>query len=121
CADLISEALKIGLPLRGAISAGEAILHQKSSTYLGEPIIEAARLEHAQNWIGATLGLSMLAGDIAREFDPNLVISYNAPKKAQTSDQFSGLVLDWPRRFGQQEGDDAAAKVLLSLNTSKRH
>ena len=120
CADLVSEALKIGLPLRGAISAGAAVLHQKTATYLGEPIIEAARLEHAQNWIGASLGLSMLATDISREFDPNLIIPYEVPTKPRTSHLLSGLVLDWPQRFSRLK-TDSAQEALRSLNTSAEY
>jgi hypothetical protein len=120
CADLVSEALKIGLPLRGAISAGEAVLHQKTSTYLGEPIVEAARLEHAQDWIGVSLGLSMLASDISREFDPNLVIPYTVPTKPRTSHLLSGLVLDWPQRFRRLK-TPSVNEALRSLNISAEH
>lgn len=120
CADLVCEALKLGLPLRGALSAGRAVLHSRSGTFIGQPIVEAARLEQAQNWVGVSLCLSMLATDITREFDPNLVLSYEAPTKRKRSQFLSGVALDWPRRFLSRHGNDPKA-VLLQLNNSTSH
>jgi len=98
CADLVSEALRMGIPLRGALSVGKAVLHKQSSTFVGSPIVEAAKLEQAQNWVGVCLGPSMMAADVAREFDPNLVLPYPVPFKEGRSGVVSGLALDWPRR-----------------------
>lgn len=56
CADMVSEALQMGLPLRGAITAGKAVMHSRTGTFIGEPLVEAARLEQAQNWLGVSLG-----------------------------------------------------------------
>ena len=55
CADLVCEALRMGIPLRGALSLGEAVMHKKTGTYIGEPLVEAARLEAAR--IGLVLRL----------------------------------------------------------------
>ena len=59
---LISETICYGiehkLPLRGTISVGDAILDRDSGKYLGEPIIEAARTERLQKWIGVSFGSS---------------------------------------------------------------
>lgn len=54
CADVICESILMGLPLRGAISAGSAILNKKRGAFLGSPIIEAYRVESQQNWIGVS-------------------------------------------------------------------
>jgi len=120
CADLICEALKLGLPLRGALAVGSAVLHSRSGTFIGQPIVEAARLEQAQNWIGASLGLSMLASDVSGEFDPNLILPYDAPTKPNRKHLLSGLALDWPRRFAERFGGDPMA-VLTAMNTSSSH
>ncbi|MBI5101390.1 MAG: hypothetical protein HZB33_06100, partial [Nitrospirae bacterium] len=55
CSSLFCNALDAGLPLRGAISVGEVIFHKKTNTYLGEPLVEAARLEKAQDVLGVAL------------------------------------------------------------------
>ena len=120
CADLICEALKLGLPLRGALAVGPAVLHSRTRTFIGQPIVEAARLEQAQNWIGASLGLSMLASDVAGEYDPNLVLPYEAPVKPNRKHLLSGLALDWPRRFTGRFSDDPLV-LLGAMNTSPSH
>ena len=45
CSEIMCHAIEIGLPLRGGISTGNAILEQANGIYLGQPIIDAARIE----------------------------------------------------------------------------
>lgn len=52
CSELICDALAMGIPLRGAITLGDAVLSRDSDFFIGTPIVEAARLEKSQNWIG---------------------------------------------------------------------
>ena len=121
CADLMCEALKIGMPLRGAITAGSAVMHKATSTYLGAPIVEATELEHAQEWVGVTLGSSTGRPFFWRNVDPLLVAHcIDLPLKAGTDHLSSGTVLDWPRRARDHHGMDAIG-VLKSLMTSPRH
>jgi hypothetical protein len=120
CADLVCEALKMGLPLRGALAVGPAVLHSRSGTFVGLPIVEAAKLEQAQDWLGVSLGLSMLAADVSREFDPNLVIPYPVPFKKGTNHVPSGLALDWPRRFRSRYGTPPA-DAIRAIDTSMKH
>lgn len=120
CADLLCEALRIGVPLRGALSVGKAVLHERTSTFVGAPIVEAAKLEQAQDWIGACLGPSMLAADVAREFDPNLVIPYRVPFKKGRAGLVSGLALDWPRRY-LTRFDESPIGALQDLDKSPAH
>jgi hypothetical protein len=58
CAHLMCEALQAELPLRGAISLGNAIMDKSTRTYIGPPLVEAARAEKAQQWIGLCFGRS---------------------------------------------------------------
>ena len=58
CSSLICEALAMNIPLRGALTLGDAVLDRKSNFFLGKPIVEAAKLEKAQNWLGLTFGHS---------------------------------------------------------------
>ncbi len=120
CADLLCDSLQIGVPLRGAMAVGRATLHGNSSTFIGSPIVEAAKLEQAQDWMGVCLGPSMLASDVMREFDPTLVLPYNVPFKKGRVVVDSGFALDWPRRFASRHGGDPI-EVLRALDTSPSH
>lgn len=95
CSSLICSALTLDVPLRGAIAVGEVILHKKSNTYLGEPLVEAARLEAAQDSIGVALGPSVRT----ISFPPDRVQRYAQPVKHGREHLLSGLVLDWPRHW----------------------
>jgi hypothetical protein len=96
CSSFFCNALKSGLPLRGAISVGDVILHNKTNTYLGKPFIEAARLEKAQE----TLGVALCNSVRSISFPPDRVMKYEPPIKPLKPTEktpLSGLVLDWPR------------------------
>jgi tetratricopeptide (TPR) repeat protein len=123
CADLLCESLKAAMPLRGALSIGEAIMHKTTSTFLGAPLVEAARLEHAQDWIGMALGISTYTRKVMAEIDPSLITRYNAPLKPNTDRLFSGFVVDWPRRAREHYGwaADFAQALLTNLNTDDTH
>jgi len=95
CSSLMCNALHVGVPLRGAISVGDAILHRPSNTFLGEPLVEAARLEAAQNVIGIAFGTSIRGIPVP----PDRVIRYETPVKSGREHLPSGLVLDWPRHW----------------------
>jgi hypothetical protein len=106
CADMVCEALRMGLPLRGALAAGTAVMHSRTGTFVGAPVVEAARLEQSQDWLGVSLGASMLAADVSREFDPNLVLPYTVPFKKGKARVSADLALDWPSRFRARYGTD---------------
>jgi hypothetical protein len=120
CADMVCEALQMGLPLRGAVSAGRAVMHQSSSTFIGPPIVEAAKLEQTQDWLGVSLGTSMLAADISREFDPTLVVPYRVPLKRRKIKVPSNFALDWPNRFRERYGTDPIISI-QQINRSSAH
>lgn len=120
CADLVCEALQIGVPLRGALAVGRAALHTRSSTFVGSPIVEAAKLEQAQDWMGVCLAPSMLAPDVTCEFDPTLILPYPVPFKKGWDRVASGFALDWPRRFKSRFGK-APTEALRALDSSPAH
>ncbi len=113
CSSLFCNALEMGFPLRGAISVGEVVFHKKTNTYLGEPLVEAARLEAAQNALGVALGASVR--DIS--FPPNRVQRYDPPVKAGKEPLLSGLALDWPR-FWRDFRTGSPVEKLLELRVS---
>lgn len=113
CADLICESLVMRIPLRGAVAIGQAVMHGASSTYLGDPVVEAHKLEHAQDWIGASLGSSTTWPEFQRAMNPpREIILYDPPLKPTTDrDLISGMVLDWPRRWREKHSGDLRSLI----------
>ena len=54
CSDLVCEALSMNIPLRGAITLGDAVLDNETGFFIGKPIVEAHHVESGQEWIGLT-------------------------------------------------------------------
>ncbi|HVT15204.1 MAG TPA: hypothetical protein VHQ90_03350 [Thermoanaerobaculia bacterium] len=111
CADMVCEALKMELPLRGALAVGPAVMHTRTGTFVGAPVVEASRLEQSQDWLGVSLGASMLAADVSREFDPHLVVPYSVPFKKGMERVSADLALDWPSRFRARYGTDPVEAI----------
>lgn len=82
-AESICWGLEHELPLRGTIAVGQTILDTDSDTYLGQPIIEAARTEGTQEWIGVSLGPSFLAPDFNSGFYLHTVLPYKTITKTK--------------------------------------
>src|ERR1041385_4237987 len=113
CSSVFCEALQLGIPLRGSITAGTCVLHKKSSTYLGDALVEAARLEKAQEWVGVTLGVSVrtIQFPFLMSQEPSVILGeppLKSPLPNEASDKYkklvSGLVLDWPRHWREVQG-----------------
>jgi hypothetical protein len=119
CIEIFLEAMKIGVPLRGAIAAGEAIMDKKEGVFLGTPIIDAARLEVAQDWLGVALAGSLGDDSILRELDSGLVLPYTPPCKADRPVLHAGFVLDWPRRAREQGLD--IMTLMQQMDQSEPH
>jgi hypothetical protein len=119
CTDVFLEALGLGIPLRGAVAVGEAILDQKNGVFLGTPLIDAARLEHAQDWIGVALTRSCL--ELLPWLDSSVVLPYTPPCKPGTKVELhGGLALDWPRRARARRVDIGAAIGAMERPESHR-
>jgi len=69
-------SIEIGLPLRGAFSMGEAVLHLDRGVFLGQPIIDTARLEHTQLCIGASFAFKTELSKTFHLFSLPVQISY---------------------------------------------
>ncbi len=112
CAHLICEALEVGIPLRGSITIGEALMHKKTSTYIGEPLVEAEALEKAQVWLGVSFGQSATWPEFQEELDPKLIIQYYMTHfKPGNEKLISNLVLDWPRQWRAKFNGSAIDKI----------
>jgi hypothetical protein len=115
--NVFCEALSLELPLRGTVTAGTAILHKKSNTFLGGPLVEAARLHDAQKWVGAAIGVSVRSVELRIPFSPLQVMLYEAPVKEEAQKNLlSDLVLDWPRRW-RELGRPSLSDTLLRLRS----
>ena len=121
CADIICEALSMGIALRGAVSIGSAVMDQTTGTYLGDPIVEAAEHEHAQDWLGACMCPSTNWPEYQRQllFDTSNVILYDAPLKSSADKCESHVALDWPRRWRETQKLDVDAAI-DALDTDER-
>lgn len=111
CSELICEALAMNIPLRGAITLGDAVLDPDSDFFLGTPIVEAARLEKAQNWIGLTLGQTAIWSPFLAQIHGTAIIEYPPPTKERLKEYTSPIVVDWPRRWRDKHGECPSAKL----------
>lgn len=119
CSDVICEALNMNIPLRGAITLGEAVLDNDTNTYIGDPIVEAAKLEKGQDWIGLTFGESAMWPPFIAQLHGASVIEYSAPMKSGYQKFASPVVVDWPRRWRDNRESDLI-EHLDSLNESSQ-
>jgi hypothetical protein len=137
CCGVFCEALRLGLPLRGSVVAGRCVLHKKTSTYLGDALVEAARLEKAQEWVGVTLGASVRAVQFPflMSQEPMIILGDPPLKKPSPVARFffllwrlfqktepdkyrklvSGLVLDWPRYWRRTQADTSSPDIRRKL------
>jgi hypothetical protein len=119
CGDLVCEALAINIPLRGALTLGDAVLNSDVDFFLGEPIIEAANLEKAQNWMGLTFGNTAVWSPFLAQMHGTSIIEYEPPTKEHLRTFASPIVLDWPRKWRDKFGECPTRK-LRELNTAPR-
>jgi len=120
CSELICQSLELGFAVRGAITVGEAMLDNQSSTYLGSPLIEAARVEKAQKWIGASFGPSFNRNPYNSNLPLKNVLAYRQHTKEGYESFVPGLVLDWPRKWRETRNRDLSA-VLKALPRNESH
>ncbi|MDD5265366.1 MAG: hypothetical protein PHU43_11105 [Candidatus Bipolaricaulis sp.] len=104
--DAICHGIELGLPLRGAIAVGEAALDSPSGTFLGAPLVEVARVERTQAWIGASFGPSFAKPPFSDGFYLNTVLPYKSQYKDLTSEYATGMAVDWPRRWRETRKTD---------------
>ena len=77
CGSIIANASTTGMFLRGAIAFGETIIDPLTSTFLGQPLVDAYIAEQSQEWVG--LGIHPTAVDGLRKSEST--VSYRVPVK----------------------------------------
>jgi hypothetical protein len=110
CCEAMCLSIEIGLPLRGAITSGQAAMRPGSMTFIGKPIVEAARMESSQEWLGASFGKALVdSGIIPSRF----AVPFNDHVKSDSAYKplFSGLALDWPLHWRKTRTSDLSAAV----------
>lgn len=96
CMEFFCQAIVAGIPLRGCISTGIALMNQDKSIYFGSPLIEAARGEPAQNSIGVAYGKSF--SNYHPVYNDYFIPYLDHIKEDDLRALFlSPMVLDWPR------------------------
>jgi len=101
CNELICRSIELGLPFRGALSMGPAVLDERRSVFLGSPLIEAATQERGQMMIGASFCPSFVQQTIPARF----VLPFDALRKSFKTG-YRGAVLDWPRHWRRTRSQD---------------
>lgn len=120
CATFVCEALNMGVPIRGAISLGEAVMDRSTGTYIGIPIVEGASCEKVQEWLGVAYAPSAACQPFLAEVHPNIYIEYDIPVKPGHENDLPPVALDWTRRWEELYGTSATSK-LAELNASSPH
>ena len=95
CMDFFCKAISKGIPLRGCISTGPAIMNKYNSTYLGKPLVEAAKGETAQNSLGIAFGKSF--NNYHPVYNDYFIPYLSHIKKNKNSKFLSPMLLDWAR------------------------
>lgn len=84
----------VHFPLRGAIAYGQVVVDSTNNIYIGQPIIDAVRLEKEQDWIGVTCHESCYKLERFNELSrTNRILYYPVPfKSGEVRNRF---VLNW--------------------------
>ena len=116
CNELICASIEISLPLRGAISMGELCIDEQKGVYLGEALVDIARMEKRQNFIGATPCQAFQE----QPLQPQYFLPYKShlkELKLSENDLSFGAVLDWPRHWRNTRESDIL-QIVTSLSES---
>lgn len=95
CMEFFCQAIVAGVPLRGCVSSGLAIMDLYKSIYLGEPLVEAARGETAQNALGVAFGKSF--NNSHPVYNKYFIPYLNHIKEGDKSKYLSPMMVDWAR------------------------
>lgn len=109
--EMICLGLEIALPLRGAIAVGEAVLDSKDGVFLGKPLVEVARTERLQEWVGVSFGPSISETPYKCDFYLNTVLPFKSHYKDRASRLATGITVDWPRYWRESRGSEPDATL----------
>jgi hypothetical protein len=113
CMNIFSRSLELAVPLRGCIATGQAVMDTERGIFIGQPIVEAARGESAQKWLGFAFGPSFLDAPC---FDCKMFLPYTSHMKDGFGSLLSPFVIDWPR-YWRESKKESAHDALQRMNT----
>jgi hypothetical protein len=121
CSDFFCEAIKHELPLRGCIGYGRVVFDTSRNIFLGEPLVDCAKGETAQNWVGATLSSNILSPCGVNEWqkyaiDPVTLLPFTGQFKKDKHELLTPFALDWPKLW-RMKFKDSAIEALKKINT----
>ncbi|QQO56874.1 MAG: hypothetical protein N838_29420 [Thiohalocapsa sp. PB-PSB1] len=114
--EVLCKAIEIGLPLRGSISVGEAILDKEKQHFVGKPIVSAADAEKAQKWIGVTLSKEFREPPFNGGFSAACFMPWERHLKDGGLSAVTPLALDYPR-WWRQSRKNSIQEAISRLNT----
>jgi hypothetical protein len=120
CATFVCECLEMEIPVRGVIALGEAVMDEKTGTYIGTPIVEGAECEKIQEWLGVAFAPSATWPQFVAEIQPSLIIEYDIPVKAGKADSLPPIALNWCRHWDELHGSPSTKK-LAELQAKSPH
>lgn len=120
-ADFFCQILRLGIPGRGGLSVGDAILDKQSSVFIGKALVEAQQVEAAQDWIGVSFGPSFAESPFRYSFHRDSVLMFGQHRKPGLSHLVPGVVLDWPRQWRKMYPSLSLRHYLTRINTDSRY
>lgn len=112
CAELICKSIEFDLPIRGAVSTGDAIFDTENKVYLGEPIVDTARLENKQH----AIGLSMCTSFVEHEDTSMFFIPYSNHYKPDYNSEKIDLAFNWPLYWKNSRPDINLIETLQKMS-----
>ena len=119
CSDFFCQSIELGLPIRGGIAVGAAHMDNKTGVFMGLPLVEAARVEAAQDWLGISFGASFSNDPYNHFADVRTLLpcKFHHKQQPKYSGLLPGMVLDWPRHWRETRKTDVRS-VLRAMNTN---
>lgn len=118
--EFVCQVVSLGVPVRGGLSVGEALMEKSTGTYVGLPLVEAARVEKGQEWIGITFGRSFASPPFNRSFHPPTVLPFRKHVKRGNESNMTCVVLDWPRKW-RETRTAPLYRQLQEMDTDRRY
>jgi len=117
CAEIICRSIEFDLPLRGAISMGDAVLDEKDNIFIGMPIVEAARLENKQ----ICIGLSLCNSFVEQEDNRTFFLPYSKHFKDDYKDEKKEYAFNWPLYWKNSRKEDLKQKIQALAELNNNH
>lgn len=117
CAEIICRSIEFDLPLRGAIAMGDAAFDEENNIYLGNPIVDAARLENKQNCIG----LSICSSFVEQSDHNRFFVPYSKHFKADYTEEKKEFAFNWPLYWMNSRTGDLKQKIHELAEKNNHH